>query len=114
MSEKPLIEMLNEYLVWLDDEDGDSPFPHWMGETGWVEHDDGSSEDWGQYLLRLSATEVAQLDAENERLQQLDSSYGHLYLVAMRIIKDEHGDEMYWDLFDKVAEHFDALLAGKD
>ena len=65
-----LMEMLRQHLEWLDDEDGTMPFPEFEGETGWVSHDDGSIEDWGQYLLRLSLIEVAQLEAENEALKQ--------------------------------------------
>ena len=80
MSDKPLIEMLNEYIEWLDDEDGDSPFPDWMGESEWVNHDDGSSEDWGQNLLRLSAVEIAKLEAEIESRQaHLTESKAGLY-----------------------------------
>jgi len=60
-----LSEMLRQHLEWLDDEDGTMPFPEFEGETGWVSHDDGSIEDWGQYLLRLSLNEVAKLEAEN-------------------------------------------------
>lgn len=59
---------------------------------------------------------AAKLEVENERLQALvdiENTYGHLYLVAMRILKDEHGDELYWELFDKTCQHFDALLAGE-
>lgn len=55
---------------------------------------------------------LAELKAENERLQglvDLDHTYGHLYLVAMRKLK-EHSEELYWELFDTVLAHFDALL----
>ena len=64
-----LSEMLNEYLVWLDDEDGDSPFPEWMHNSDWVSLIDGGCEDWGQHLLRLSATEVAKLEEENAAIK---------------------------------------------
>ena len=56
-----LERMLAEWLEYLDDEDGDLPFPEWAGETGWVQHDNGSLEDWGQYLLRLAHDEIAAL-----------------------------------------------------
>jgi len=61
-----LREMLRQHLEWLDDEDGTSPLPEFEGEIGWVEHDDGSSEAWGQYLLRLSLEEITLLKRENE------------------------------------------------
>jgi len=56
--------------------------------------------------------EATQLGAEIERLQSLvdlDHTYGHLYLVAMRKLKD-HSEELYWELFATVLAHFDALL----
>ena len=66
-----LSEMLRQHLEWLDDEDGTMPFPEFEGETGWVSHDNGSIEGWGQYLLRLSLTEVTQLKEENAKLKGL-------------------------------------------
>ena len=70
-----LSEMLRQHLEWLDDEDGTMPFPEFEGETGWVSHDDGSTEDWGQYLLRLSLDEVTQLEEENDGLRKLAHDY---------------------------------------
>jgi len=57
---------------------------------------------------------VAQLEDKNAALKQMadiENTYGHLYIVAMRYIKDEWGEDKYWELFDAVCKHFDALLA---
>ena len=90
-------KMLAEWLEFLDDEDGKLPFPEWAGETGWVEHDDGSLEDWGIYLLRLAHDEVAQLEAEVERLQEC-------VLEAYRIHNEAHlqADHYAYDLMRTV------------
>lgn len=58
---------------------------------------------------------IADLEEENERLQGLvdiENTYGHLYLVTVRYVKDEWGEDKYWELFDAVCEHFDALKEG--
>lgn len=70
--------------------------------------------------IELTTSDVVsrlnQLEAENERLQEwtdIESSYAHMFLVWMRLVK-EHSEELYWELFDKACEHFDALLTRGD
>ena len=67
-----LERMLAEWLEYLDDEEGDKPLPEWAGETGWVQHDNGSLEDWGIYLLRLAHDEIAALKRIYRRIQAAD------------------------------------------
>ena len=60
---------------------------------------------------------IGKLEAENERLaewSEIENSYAHLYLVTMRYIKDEWGEDKYWEVFEANLDYFDALTGGDD
>ncbi len=66
-----LSEKITSFLEWVDDEDATSTMPEWMGELGWCDFEDGSTEAWEFVLLRETVSEIAQLEAELKQTNKL-------------------------------------------
>jgi hypothetical protein len=103
-----LSKKIKLFLEWIDDEDGRSEKPEWMGGSEWFDCN-GTSEAWEFVLLREAEDEIAKLEAELAKQESMAMMAVYILqqaqeeLIAVLEVAKARGEQLgyedleYWE-----------------